>query len=329
MNRPLLSITIPTWNRASILEIALSQLLPQLTEFKDFIELIISDNCSTDNTSEVINSHKLKFQSLNIIHFTQKQNTGYYGNFKKCKELANGHFFWLLSDNEFINNGLIATVINILKNNEDISSLHLADWENYIDEKSFKNVNYRWEKVSNTDLITTAGYKLTLISAVIFKNCKSNDELIFEKFKGNSFLGFVLFLDSLSINNKSILLYSNSLISKYSKVSFNVFDSFTKDMKKCVDYGLEKNILNNKTEETLMNSIIDNLTKNHYTTYRIKGTLYGINVGPTELLNNNLKTYLNKYSGYHTSLLPLINSSRIEIVFMYYLKKNYKKLKFS
>ena len=67
MNRPLLSITIPTWNRAPILEIALSQLLPQLIEFKDSIELIISDNCSTDNTSEVINKFKLKFFKLCLL----------------------------------------------------------------------------------------------------------------------------------------------------------------------------------------------------------------------------------------------------------------------
>jgi len=329
MNRPLLSISIPTWNRASILEIALSQLLPQLIEFKDCIELIISDNCSTDNTSEVINNFKLKFKSLNIIHFTQQQNTGYYGNFKKCKELANGCFFWLLSDNEFINNGLISTIISLIKNNEDISSLHLVDWENYSDEKSFKNVNYRWEKVSNGDLITLAGYKLTLISAVIFKNYKSNDTSIFEKFKGNSFLGFVLFLDSLSTNDKSIMLYSNSLISKYSKVSFNVFDSFTKDMKKCVDYGLEKKVLNPNTEENLMNSIIENLTKHHYASYRINGTLYGIHVGSIESLNANLKIYLSKYSKYHTSLLPLINSSRVEIILRHFFKKIYKKLKFN
>ena len=52
----LLSICIPTYNRASFLKEALSRVLSQLSQIKDNnkIELLVSDNCSTDNTAEVV-----------------------------------------------------------------------------------------------------------------------------------------------------------------------------------------------------------------------------------------------------------------------------------
>jgi abequosyltransferase len=58
--QPILTIAIPTYNRDFILSKALDNLLPQLSIYEDDIELIISDNASTDNTQEVIKEKQLK-----------------------------------------------------------------------------------------------------------------------------------------------------------------------------------------------------------------------------------------------------------------------------
>ena len=46
---PLLSICIPTYNRAQFLDVSLRELISQASEISDSIEIVISDNASTDS----------------------------------------------------------------------------------------------------------------------------------------------------------------------------------------------------------------------------------------------------------------------------------------
>lgn len=58
---PLLSVIVPTRERADTLKFAIRTILDQST---DDIELIISDNFSQDNTQEIVESfsdHRLKY----------------------------------------------------------------------------------------------------------------------------------------------------------------------------------------------------------------------------------------------------------------------------
>jgi len=51
---PLLSICMPTYNRADLLELALRSLIPQVAATNGEVELIVSDNCSSDHTPNVV-----------------------------------------------------------------------------------------------------------------------------------------------------------------------------------------------------------------------------------------------------------------------------------
>ncbi len=53
-DRPLLSVCIPTYNGARRIESALYALAPQIAELEGAAELVVSDNCSTDDTREVV-----------------------------------------------------------------------------------------------------------------------------------------------------------------------------------------------------------------------------------------------------------------------------------
>lgn len=92
----LVSIGIPTYNRADgFLRNALESALAQT--YKN-IEIIVSDNCSTDNTGEFIKSYSDK----RIRYFRQKNNIGVEGNFNYCVEQARGEYFLLLCDDDLI-----------------------------------------------------------------------------------------------------------------------------------------------------------------------------------------------------------------------------------
>lgn len=86
---PLVTIAIPTYNRANLyltqaIESAINQTYPNL-------EIIISDNCSTDDTEMVIRS----FKDPRIRYFRQEKNIGGNNNFNFCLKQARGEYFFI------------------------------------------------------------------------------------------------------------------------------------------------------------------------------------------------------------------------------------------
>lgn len=70
-NKPLLSICIPTYNRSSYLEKTLDSIINQ-NGFDNRVEIIISDNCSTDDTRDLCLKYSEKFH--NIKYFCNDSN---------------------------------------------------------------------------------------------------------------------------------------------------------------------------------------------------------------------------------------------------------------
>ena len=56
MNKPLLSICIPTYNRAHYLKECLGSIVAQFDDrdVRDNVEVVVSDNASPDNTRELV-----------------------------------------------------------------------------------------------------------------------------------------------------------------------------------------------------------------------------------------------------------------------------------
>jgi len=91
---PLVSVCIPTYNHAHFLPAAIQSALDQ-TERN--LEILIVDNCSTDNTAEVVQ----QFCSLDgrVRYVRNEVNLGLVGNLNHCLELANGMYIkYLLAD---------------------------------------------------------------------------------------------------------------------------------------------------------------------------------------------------------------------------------------
>lgn len=89
------SIVIPTHNRASDLEFALYCIFQQ--SFLDF-EVVISDNCSTDNTKDIVSRLKNK----KIRYSRTKKILGNALNMKRVIEQAKGEYVFLHSDDDFL-----------------------------------------------------------------------------------------------------------------------------------------------------------------------------------------------------------------------------------
>lgn len=96
MDNVLVSVAMTTYNGSKYLKEQIESILLQTVN--DF-ELIICDDCSTDNTLEIISSYAQKDKRIRF--YENKENLGYVKNFEKAISLCNGQYI-ALSDQDDI-----------------------------------------------------------------------------------------------------------------------------------------------------------------------------------------------------------------------------------
>jgi glycosyltransferase involved in cell wall biosynthesis len=97
--KPLLSICIPTFNRSALLELMLQSLYGQISGFEGQVQLVLSDNASTDTTWDVISYYKNK-PYVCAVRLTASEY--YTANWANVIEAASGEFVWVIGDDDWI-----------------------------------------------------------------------------------------------------------------------------------------------------------------------------------------------------------------------------------
>ena len=115
MRRPLLSLTIPTFNRSAFLFELLEALLPQIPN-DGSVDLLVSDNASTDATPEVVASFSGRGLPLRSVR--NAGNIGADANFLQCLSLARGKYVWVLGDDDLVLPGAIPQILSLLRQGE-------------------------------------------------------------------------------------------------------------------------------------------------------------------------------------------------------------------
>ncbi len=101
----LISFCIPTHNRAAYLREALDSILPQLGPD---VEVVISDNASTDGTREFVREYQSK--CADIRYFSNDTNLGFDRNLLYCLEQAHGEYVWLFGSDDRLCDAAVETV---------------------------------------------------------------------------------------------------------------------------------------------------------------------------------------------------------------------------
>jgi glycosyltransferase involved in cell wall biosynthesis len=106
----LLSIAIPTYNRAPVLKKLLNNLIPKVKPYN--IAIYISDNASNDDTQSVVKEMKATY---NFIYYSRNEtNLGMDRNFEKVLKMSEAKYCWLLGDDDTIDDGGIEKVLEII-----------------------------------------------------------------------------------------------------------------------------------------------------------------------------------------------------------------------
>jgi len=114
----LLSICIPTFNRGEFLGSTLRSVVDQITED---VEVIISDNGSSDSTDTLVRSFQARYPF--IRYEKSEQNLGADRNFLKVVELSRAKYCWLLSSDDWIVPGAIQKVLSCLRADPDLAGI--------------------------------------------------------------------------------------------------------------------------------------------------------------------------------------------------------------
>jgi abequosyltransferase len=124
MNK-LLTIAIPTYNRAAILDEQLGWLANAIAGYESECEILVSDNASNDNTQAVIKKWQ---ENLAIVNFRVNQNItniGVMKNIAYCLKNATSKYVWVIGDDDTIQTNTLGYVIHNLKTYPDLSLLSL------------------------------------------------------------------------------------------------------------------------------------------------------------------------------------------------------------
>jgi glycosyltransferase involved in cell wall biosynthesis len=115
--QPTISVCVPTWNRAPLVDLSLRSILNQtLTDF----EIVVVDDGSTDRTRHVVSA----FGDCRVRYFRHARSVGIARARNTCLSLARGRFIaWLDSDDLYASHAL-ATLARTIDSHPTVGLVH-------------------------------------------------------------------------------------------------------------------------------------------------------------------------------------------------------------
>ncbi|ACB52532.1 glycosyl transferase, family 2 [Crocosphaera subtropica ATCC 51142] len=137
------SVCIPTYNRSHYLTYAVNSVLNQT--YTDF-ELIICDDGSPDNTSEVVAG----FEDRRIHYIRHEKNMGRSRNMRSGFEASKGDYFIKFDDDDALTPEFLEKTVNILDKNPQVDFVCTNHWVIDKDSKRVESATkdnaVRWGK---------------------------------------------------------------------------------------------------------------------------------------------------------------------------------------
>ena len=87
------------------------------------VGVIISDNCSSDETSYIVEQYEELYPKIRYVR--NNNNIGTDSNILKCMSLATGHLTMLISYNDIIVEGAVGKILSFLEQHASTSLTYL------------------------------------------------------------------------------------------------------------------------------------------------------------------------------------------------------------
>jgi glycosyltransferase involved in cell wall biosynthesis len=196
---PKVSVGIPVYNGGTSLERALNSILNQ--NYAN-LEVVISDNCSTDNTQEIVRGYLVRDRRVKYVR--QDVNLGATENFTRVFGLTTGEYFMWAAADDFRSPEFVSSCLAHLQSDQSavlcapkidglIPNLPEVRWTTSLKSFSDKTTVLSRYKETLKNFPATALYGLYKSSAV-------KKTAVFQKFMGSD----LVFIQNLSIEGNFI-----------------------------------------------------------------------------------------------------------------------------
>lgn len=219
-----LSICIPTYNRAALLQEAIESILEQLTdEMFHEVEIVVSDNCSNDHTEDIIYKLKNKYPKAKLLFYVNETNIGADRNFLKAVEISSGEYCWLLGSDDKCSKGAIQKIIDEIdlkhtiyisdRYNADCKNMLIFETQRFFSKELNRDFVFEFKDYKDwsfyIDRCRSLGGLFSYISSIVF-NKKEWENLSEEKyscFLGTAYVHVAILLQVLKNNKNATVKY--------------------------------------------------------------------------------------------------------------------------
>ena len=120
MEKYLLTICIPTYNRSFFLKGLIENIFSEIDKYgnAEDIQVLVVDGKSEDNTAEIVEGLRAKRK---LKYFRRQKKEGIDRDILKCVELADGKYCWLFSDDDRLTPGAISRLADTLRKGENLT----------------------------------------------------------------------------------------------------------------------------------------------------------------------------------------------------------------
>ena len=205
IGRNFLTIGIPTYNRGGQLENLLNSLVPLTIPWLEegIVRLLVSDNCSTDNTQELVKNHRLS----NYIHYScNSENVGAFKNMLKIIQTFESDYLIIVCDDDiFLSDNLSEAINHLWLKKPDYAVVNIIGFNGLkaIPSEGNDNKDIQWLLFSQNAIVDRGiGYIGQVIFGNNIKTISEDDILAFQSF----WIGLELFFKAYSMSSNGLLI---------------------------------------------------------------------------------------------------------------------------
>ena len=248
-SNPLLSLCIPTFNRANYLKDALENITTDKA-FDERVEVVISDNASTDNTEFIGRKYAKKF--ANIHYFKNEKNIN-DNNFFLALSRGKGKYLRLFNDTLRFKEGALKKMLDIIKSSHEDKPLFI-----YSNISFLNNENCKKETKTIEEFLQETSFYTTWIANFGCWNKHLNLIISPQKYSHLQ-LSQVDWTYAIVINSsQSVIYYDNFYIVKSinNKGGYNIYEVFVTNYFQLLrKYSFSNKVLNKEKYRLLKHFI--------------------------------------------------------------------------
>ncbi len=122
-----LSICIPTYNRSELLKECVSSVLASVAGHESKVEIVVSDNASTDGTADVVRAIQDTYPWIRFHR--NEQNIGAERNFHLLATLAQGTNIWIFGDDDKMEREAVERVLEKVESGYGLVICNYSVWD--------------------------------------------------------------------------------------------------------------------------------------------------------------------------------------------------------